>query len=315
MRVLIGPSSFGRGGSQPLDLLRERGYQVVINPHGRRLTADEVVGLGQGCVGIIAGLEPLTAEVLAQLPGLRCISRSGVGLDNVDLTAARARGIVVRNTPEAPTRAVAELTLGLIIALLRRFPLADRNLRAGVWQKETGSLLLGRTVGIVGLGRIGQMVAEMLVALGCTVCGTDPQPDREWLAQYPIELLELAELLRRSDVVSLHAAPPAGSKPLIAATELALMKKSAALLNLARACVVDEDALYDALAERDLAGAALDVFLEEPYHGRLAKLDNVILTPHIGSNTQETKLAMETQAVLNLLDTLGENGSRNFHRR
>jgi D-3-phosphoglycerate dehydrogenase len=200
---------------------------------------------------------------------------------------------------------VAELTLGLIIALLRRFPLADRNLRAGVWQKETGSLLLGRTVGIVGLGQIGRMVAEMLMVLGCIVCGADPHPDREWLAQHPIELLELAELLRRSDVVSLHAALPAGSKPIIAAPELALMKRSAVLLNLARSYAVDEEALYEALAEGRIEGAALDVFVEEPYHGRLAELDNVILTPHIGSNTQETKLAMETQAVLNLLEAIG----------
>lgn len=315
MKVLIGPSSFGRGGEQPLDLLRQHGCQVVMNPYGRRLTADEVVNLGQGCVGIIAGLEPLTAEVIAQLPGLRCISRSGVGLDNVDLDAAHAWGIVVRNTPDAPTRAVAELTLGLIIALLRRFPLADRNLRAGVWQKETGALLLGRTVGIVGLGRIGRMVAEMLAAFGCTVCGADPHPDREWLAQHQIELLELADLLRRSDVVSLHAALPAGSKPLIAATELALMKKSALLLNMARGPMIDEDALYEALTEESIAGAALDVFVEEPYSGRLTKLDNVILTPHIGSNTKETKLAMETQAVRNLLDALGEDGSCNFHKR
>lgn len=307
MKVLIGTSSFGRGGSQPLDLLHEYGYQVVMNPYGRRLTADEVVELGQGCVGIIAGVEPLTAEVFAQLPGLRCISRSGVGLDNVDLEASRARGIVVRNTPDAPTRAVAELTLGLIIALLRRFPLADRNLRADVWRKETGGLLLNRTVGIVGLGRIGRMLAEMLVALGCNVCGTDPQPDREWLARHPIELLTLTELLRGSDVVSLHAALPPGSAPLIAAPELAFMKRSAVLLNLARGYVVDEEALYEALAERRIAGAALDVFVEEPYRGRLTELDNVVLTPHIGSNTRETKLAMETQAVRNLLEALGGN--------
>jgi D-3-phosphoglycerate dehydrogenase len=305
MKVLIGPSSFGRGGSQPLDLLHEHGCQVIMNPYGRQLTADEVVDLGQGCVGIIAGLEPLTADVIARLPKLRCISRSGVGLDNVDLEAALARRIVVRNTPDAPTRAVAELTLGLIIALLRRFPLADRNLRTGIWRKETGSLLLDRAVGIVGLGRIGRMVAEMLMVLGCTVCGTDPHPDQEWLAQHPVELLELAELLRRSDVVSLHAALPAGSKPLIAAPELALMKGSAVLLNLARGYVVDEEALYEALAEGRIAGAALDVFVEEPYHGRLTELDNVILTPHIGSNTRETKLVMETQAVRNLLEALG----------
>jgi D-3-phosphoglycerate dehydrogenase len=305
MKVLIGSSSFGRGGSQPLDLLREHGCQVIMNPYGRQLTADEVVDLGQGCVGIVAGLEPLTADVIARLPKLRCISRSGVGLDNVDLEAALARGVVVRNTPDAPTRAVAELTLGLIIALLRRFPLADRNLRTGIWRKETGSLLLGRAVGIVGLGRIGRMVAEMLMVWGCTVCGTDPHPDQEWLVQHPVELLELAKLLRRSDVVSLHAALPAGSKPLIAAPELALMKGSAVLLNLARGCVVDEKALYEALAEGRIAGAALDVFVVEPYHGLLTELDNVILTPHIGSNTQETKLTMETQAVRNLLEVLG----------
>lgn len=304
MKILVTPSSFGECGSEPLDLLHQRGYEIVINPYGRRLTAEEVIQLGKDCVGIVAGVEPLTAEVLSQLPQLQCISRCGVGMDNVDLEAAKAYRIVVRNTPDGPTRAVAELTLGMALALARHIPLADRNIRQGRWQKEIGNLLLGKTVGIIGLGRIGRAVAKLFLGIGCKVCATDPLPDEEWLAQHPVTLISLEELLCQSDIVSLHLALGAHSKPVIGQAEISLMKTSALLLNLARGKAIDETALFGALQQKQIAGAALDSFVSEPYDGPLVKLDNVILTPHLGSYALEAKLQMEVKSVQNLLEVL-----------
>lgn len=307
MKVLIAPTSFGECGPEPVDLLRSHGFELVLNPFRRRLTAEEVVELGEGCVGIVAGVEPLTAEIMRQLPALRCISRCGVGLENVDLEAAGARGIAVRNTPDGPTRAVAELTIGLAIALLRRICAADRNMRKGAWKKEIGNLLLGKTVGIVGLGRIGRAVGELFLCIGCNVCATDPVPNSQWLSRHKVDVLPLEDLVVRSDIVSLHLALETAGQPILGKLEFAKMKRSAVLLNLARADAVDETALYGALREGRIAGAALDVFSSEPYSGPLLELENVIATPHLGSYAHEAKLRMEVLSARNLLEGLSEN--------
>lgn len=304
MRVLVSPTAFGQCGNQPLDLLDEAGIEAIMNPYHRRLSAQEVVELASSCEGIIAGVEPLNAYVLERLPQLRCISRVGVGLQNVDLQAAAARGVVVRNTPEGPTAAVAEFTIGLAFALLRRIPLADRNIRQGIWKKEMGSTLEGKQIGIIGLGRIGRLVAEKFLNLGCEVCAIDPAPDASWLKEHPIPILSLEDLLRESDIISLHLAHEPGDQPVIGEAEIGLMKDSAFLLNLARGGAVDERALYQALSIGRIAGAALDVFVDEPYHGRLAELDQVVLTPHLGSYAREGRLRMEVQAVRNLIEVL-----------
>lgn len=304
MKVLVSPTAFGQCGNEPLDLLDEAEIEAVMNPYHRRLSAQEVVELASGCQGIIAGVEPLDAYVLERLPHLRCISRVGVGLQNVDLQAAAACGVAVRNTPDGPTAAVAELTIGLAFALLRSIPLADRNIRNRIWKKEMGYLLQGKQVGIIGLGRIGRLVAEKFINLGCDVCATDPVPDANWVKDHPVSLLPLEDLLCRSDIVSLHLANEPGDRPVIGETEIEWMKGSAFLLNLARGGVVDEKALYQALSTERIAGAALDVFVDEPYYGRLAELDQVILTPHLGSYAREGRLRMEVQAVRNLLEVL-----------
>lgn len=302
--VLVSPSSFGTCGEQPLELLERYASQVTLNPYGRKLTQTEVLELAAGCVGIVAGVEPLHAEVLAELPALRCISRVGVGLQNIDLEAAQARGIAVRNTPEGPTLPVAELALGLALAVLRRIPQADRNLRAGRWKKEMGALLTGKTVGIVGIGRIGRAAAEMFLRVGCTVVAADPVPDRDWLEQQQVELLPLDDLLRRADIVALHLGVEAGAPPVIANREFGLMKHDAVLLNLARGEALDEQALYQSLQAGAIAGAGLDVFQSEPYDGPLTGLEQVVLTPHLGTYAREARLKMELDAVKNLIDAL-----------
>ena len=296
LKVFISTTSFAKHNSLPLKLLKDAGMDVQLNPYGRKLTPDECLRHYQDIDGLIAGTEALTADVLKSARNLKVISRCGVGMDNIDLEAAKRQGIPVFNTPDSPTLAVAELTVGLILALLRHIPGSERDIRAGKWHKRMGNLLRGKKVGIVGLGRIGQQVAELIVGLGALVVYCDPAVKNAGYTSLPLD-----KLLSQSDIVSLHLSGEARDKPLLGAKELRRMKKGSWLINCARGDMVDEDALYQALQAGQLAGAALDVLTEEPYNGPLAKLDNVILTPHIGSYAIEARVEMEIQAARNLI--------------
>lgn len=306
--VLVSPSSFGQVSKEPLTMLESNGFSITLNPYGRKLTADEVISHGADCIGIIAGVEPLTSEVLKRLPKLKCISRVGVGLENIDLEMASSLGIAVLRTLNGPTQAVAELTLGLAIALLRKIPMAHGNLRKGTWKKEMGSLLSGKIIGIVGLGRIGRRVAEIFLRLDCSVIANDPNPDSIWLGENEVTLVSLDDLLATSDIVTLHLDISPTNPPLLSYDQLDRMKNSAILLNLARGEAIDENALYEALSERKISGAGLDVYIDEPYEGKLTSLKNVVLTPHLGSYARESRLQMEIDAVRNLIGSL--KGSR-----
>jgi len=296
--VFIATTSFGKPDPTPLEMLKSAGLEVSLNPYGRKLSREEVVELAANSEGIIAGTEPLDAEVLKKLKVLKVISRCGAGMDNIDLGAAKRQGIQVFNTPDSPTIAVAELTVGLILALLRHIPRMDREIRVGKWQKRMGNLLRGKKVGIIGFGRIGQKVAELILGLGAQVAYYDPAVNEAGYTS-----MSLDELLSSSDIVSLHASGEGGA-PLLGHKELRSMKQGSWLINCARGGMVDEEALYQVLEEGWLAGAAVDVFAEEPYAGSLSKLDNVILTPHIGSYAIESRVKMEVQAVKNLIEGL-----------
>ncbi len=305
MKIAISTSSFAKFSDAPLQLLQERGLEPVFNPHGRALSEDEAIELLRGCVGLAAGTEPLTARVLEACPELCVISRCGVGMDNVDLEAAKARGIIVHNTPDAPTRAVAELTLGYALDLLRQISRMDREMRAGQWQKRMGNLLQGKVLGIVGFGRIGRAVAALFAALGCSVCFYDPavtQDCGEW------SCLSMDELLARADILSLHTARPRDGSLVLDAGRISRMKKRAWLINAARGGIIDEQALYEAVKSGALSGAALDVYGKEPYSGPLLELPEVICTPHIGSYAREARIAMEVETIANLLGGLEQAG-------
>lgn len=303
-KVIITPSSFGKCGDAPIQLLKDENYEIILNPFGRKMTPDEVIELGKDCVGIIAGVESLNSRVLKSLSSLRCISRVGVGIDNIDLKFAKERGIVIKNTPDGPTRAVAELTIGLIFDVLRKISYRDREIRKGNWNKEMGYLLKGKAVGIIGLGRIGKTVADILLLLGAKVSGTDINPDIDWCKKKKILLLNLEEILQESDIISIHVSYSSKNMPLIGKKEIEIMKREAILINLSRGEVIDEDAVYDALKNNRIAGAAFDVFDKEPYSGPLTKLDNVVLTSHVGSYAKESRLDMEIKSVRNLLNVL-----------
>lgn len=296
-RVLIGPSSFAQADAAPLRLLRESGLDVVPNPVGRKLTKDELFGLLPGAIGIIAGLEPLSRDVLTG-SDLKVISRCGAGVANVDLDAARELGIAVRNTPDAPTTAVAELAVGTLIALLRHIPHMDRQMHEGRWDRPMGRQIEGKTVAIIGAGRIGLKVASLLRPFGARVLAVDPALTRDVDG---VERTSLDRALADADVVSLHAS---GDAPILDARAFQRLKPGALVMNLARGTLVDEAALCRALDTGVVAGAYLDTFAQEPYTGPLAGYAQVLLTPHVGSLTAECRSRMELEAVENLLAVL-----------
>lgn len=302
-KVLISPSSFGKCGREPIDLLLASNFEIIENPYSRKLTESEVIELGLECVGIIAGVEPLTSKVLSALPKLRCISRVGVGMDNIDLEYADSVNIKVFNTPDGPSQSVAELTVGLVFALLRKIPQAHSNITSGIWKKEIGNLLQGKKIGIVGLGRIGKLTSRMFISLGNNVCAYDLYPDLDWAEKNNVEIVSLSRVCAESDIICIHVPGNKDKSPVVSQEELSLMKSSAFIINVSRGGVVDEVALYDALKLNRIAGAALDVFQTEPYEGPLIQLDNIILTPHLGSYALEGKLKMEVDAVINFLNT------------
>jgi D-3-phosphoglycerate dehydrogenase len=299
MKIAVTTSGFARYSDEPLQLLRRHGVSPVLNETGRTLTEDEAIDILQGCIGVAAGTEKLSRRVLDACSDLRVISRCGVGMDGVDLAAAREKGIAVRNTPDAPTGAVAELTLAYALDLLRGVTRMDRELRAGTWKKRMGFLLEGKRVGIVGFGRIGRATAKLFAAFGAQLAFADPVADADIHPK-----MELDALCAWAQILSLHCPMPQDGKPLMGAQRLELMPPGSWLINAARGGLVDEEALFGLLQSGRLAGAALDVFGREPYAGPLAGLDNVVLTPHIGSYAQESRIRQETDTVKNLLEEL-----------
>jgi D-3-phosphoglycerate dehydrogenase len=298
-KVAITLTSFGEHDSTCLDILCNKGFEVASNSLRRKLDKKETLDLCTGCAGIIAGTEKYDREILGKLSGVKVISRCGAGMDNVDLEAAKKLGIKIYSTPDIPTTAVAELTIGLMLALLRHISVMDREMHSGVWNKRMGSLLSGKKIGIVGFGRIGQKVAESLKTMGGLVFYTDPVVNEKKRGMF--RRMAFKQLLKESDIISLHLSYSEENYKLLGREEFSLMKQGALLINCSRGNIVDEEALYASLKEGKLEGAALDVFEEEPYHGRLKELDNVILTPHVGTYAREARIKMETEAVKNLL--------------
>lgn len=299
-RVAVTTSSFAAFSQEPLRLLAGAGYAPVLNPHGRKLTEDEAIEILSGCVGVVAGTEPLTRRVLTSLPGLKAVARCGTGMDNVDQEAARELGLAVTNTPDGPTLAVVELTLGLALDLMREVSRMDRDLRSGVWKKRMGRTLQGKRLGVVGFGRIGRAVARAFASLGVETAYFDPFVDEPGTPR-----MSLDDLLAWADILTLHCSKPKEGGHLLGERELGLLRPGSWLINCARGGLVDEAALHAALSGGRLAGAAVDVFEAEPYVGPLRDLGNVILTPHVGSYAMESRITMEVDAVRNLLRSLG----------
>jgi len=301
MKIAISTSSFASIDSTPLDLLENKGLEVVSNPFGRKLTEDEIINHLQGRDGLLAGLEPLNSNVFQNCPELKAIARVGIGMDNVDLDAAKIAGIKVSNTPDSPTHAVAEMTLAAALNLSRNILSANAALHQKKWTKTIGMGLKNTNVLFIGYGRIGRRTAELFRALGSHIIVYDPALSQDDL-HLGEELMELKDGLNSADIITLHAG---GTLPILTASEFEMMKDNVIILNSARGSLIDEDALIKALASGKVASAWLDVFPEEPYIGKLTEYCQVLLTPHISTYTVQCRRDMEIAAANNLLCDLG----------
>jgi D-3-phosphoglycerate dehydrogenase len=261
---------------------------------------------------IVRSATRITRESLQYAQRLQVIGRAGVGVDNIDVAAATERGVAVLNAPSGNTISAAELTCALILACVRRIPQADRSMKSGEWDRKsfTGTELYGKTLGLVGAGRIGGEVARRARAFGMRVCAYDPYLTPERAQALDLELLPLDEVIERADVISLHVPLTEHTSGLIGAERLARMKKGAIIVNAARGGVIDEHALAEALQSGHLGGAALDVYAEEPLPADhpLRNLPNVVLTPHLGASTEEAQqnVALEIAEAVRAALTEGD---------
>lgn len=303
-KVLIATFPFGTTGRKPLELLEDTGWELIPNPKNRRLKSGEVTEYLRDVDAVIAGTEPYTAETLKYANKLKLISRVGIGLDSVDLEYCKNNGIRVTYTPEAPSQGVAELTVSLLISLLRHVHASDTSVREGAWNRHMGRLVSEATIGILGFGRIGNLVTQLLQPFNTTILANDIDPGVHGRDVPGVEWVDLETLLLQSDVLSLHIPMNSQNYHFIGREQIALMKTGAFVINTARGGVLDEEALTDALLQGHLGGAALDVFEQEPYSGPLTKMDNVLLTAHIGASARQTRYLMELGAAENCISVL-----------
>lgn len=288
VRVLIASRSFGPHCPEALERLRAAGCELLANPWGRAPTEAELLAAIGDTDVLISGTEPVTAQVIAAAPRLRLIAKHGVGYENIDLRAANARGIPVALAGGAITDSVADMTMGLLLALARQIPAGDRGVRAGEWPRMVGMELCGKTLGIVGLGQIGKAVCRRARAFGMAVVAHERFPDEAFARSWGVAYLPLHELLERADVVTLHAPAEATTHHMIDRQALSRMRPTALLINTARGELVDEQALAEALRTGRLAGAAADVFAAEPPLGSpLLACPNFIAMPHSAGQTHD----------------------------
>jgi D-3-phosphoglycerate dehydrogenase / 2-oxoglutarate reductase len=304
-RILVTPRSLTAEGHPALDALVRAGYEVVFSAAGRQPTEEELLALLPGCVGYLAGVEKVTARVLHAAADLRVISRNGAGIDNIDLDAARRRGIHVCRAEGANSESVAQLAVGLLLSLARSIPFSNQAIKAGGWQRRQGVELHGKTLGVIGCGKIGRRTAEMALALGMAVRAYDPVADESFRPSAQFRFDSFENVLTGADAISLHCPPQADGKPLIDAGALNRMRQGMLLVNTARYDLLDAEAVLAALNSGRLGGVALDVFDREPPVGNpLVGHERVIVTPHIGGYTRESTEQATSQAVKNLLEQL-----------
>jgi D-3-phosphoglycerate dehydrogenase len=306
IRIGITATSLTPGNPVPaLDELKVWGAELKYNGGGKPLRDRELSDFLSDCDGCIAGLDFYTREVIESLERCRVISRYGVGVDRVDLAAARFKGIRVCNTPGANAQAVADLTFALLLAVCRRIPFLDRKTREGQWTRSTGVELYGKTLGILGLGAVGKGVARRAAGFSMPVFAYDPYPDERYALSNGIAMVEFDELIKGADFISLHLPLDDKTRYIINAETMNRMKEGAVIINTARGGLIDEQAAYDFIKSGRLGGLGLDAYDEEPLRDSpLFELDNVVFTPHTGAHTREASMNMAAMAAHNLMDLL-----------
>jgi len=302
-KIAITPRSLSRNGHPALEKLRTQGYDIFFPTPGQMPEPSQVKKFLPQCVGILAGIEPISSEVLALCPDLKVISRNGVGIDNIDMAAAQKSGVAVEIARGANSRGVAELAAALMLCGIRHVSWSDNRLKNGGWERKKGIEIMGRTLGVIGCGQIGRYLVEIAAGMGMKTMAYDPFPDTSFQGGPDFYYASLDDLIQNADVISLHCPP--GEKPVIDAETIAAMKDGVYLINTARASLIDEDAVLNSLESGKLRGLATDVYdTEPPVMSPLLCHENVILTPHTGGFTQESVTRATEGAVENLLKIL-----------
>ena len=297
-KALITTFPFAEKNKFPLELLESAGIDYLINPLKKKLTEDELADLVADYDVLIAGTEPITKKVMNQARNLKLISRVGIGLDSVDLLEARHRGIEVSYTPDAPAPAVAELTVALMLSLLRSVQLSNIQMHRGEWTRHFGRRLAEVTIGIIGAGRIGSRVLRRIKGFGTPrILLNDVSPSKELDREFKVEWVPKETIYAEADLISLHLPLTNKTRGLIGAQELLQMKSDALIVNTSRGGIIDEHDLYEVMMNGHLSGAAVDVFDQEPYFGPLKDIDRCILTAHMGSMSEDCRARMEIEAT------------------
>ena len=304
MKVLISTSSFCEFSSSPMELLSKKKWDLILNPHGRKMKYQEIIDLAKDVNYIIAGTETYDKRLLNELTNLKIISRVGVGLDNIDIDFANRKGVLVLNTPLSPSLAVAEFTISLMLNSLKKLNESSLDTKRGLWNKKSGFLLSKKTIGIVGGGNIGKKVIKLMANFKNNFLVFDEYEDKELKNKKNISYVPLEDVFSKSDVISLHLSLSKKTKNLVNKKLLNLMKKDALLVNTSRGEIINEVDLYNFLKKNKNTQASLDVFKNEPYQGQLLELPNVFITPHISAYAKETRVEMEIEAVKNLIKSV-----------
>lgn len=305
VKVLVTPRSFGKHSDEAKDLLEAKGIEVVINPYGRILTEDEMKKEIADVDGIIVGVDPLNADVLSHAKNLKAISKYGVGTDNIDLNYCKEHNIEVSITRNANSDSVADFAFTLMLSVARRVVEVDRACRQLDWGKKTSIEMFRKTLGVAGTGAIGKGVIRRAKGFEMDILAYDLFKDEEFAKEYGVKYVELDELIQKSDFISLHLPATEETHDLIGPREFGMMKDTAVLVNTARGELVDEDALFDALKNKKIWGAGLDVFKKEPPENKeLLELDNLIIGAHSGASTFEAVNNMSRMAAENILKNL-----------
>ena len=303
--VLITTRSFGKEVREPLERLQREGCRILEWREGGGLPESDLLAKLAEADAWIVAFHPIGPALLDQAPRLRIIAKHGVGVDNIHIAAATERGIVVTTAPSANDQAVADLAMALLLALLRRIPEASGSVKAGRWERFLGAGFAGKTMGILGLGRIGQNVARRAAGFGVELIGADPVWPEEAAREIGIRRVGIRDLLAESDIITLHAPLTPETEGLIGEREITLMKSGVWIVNTSRGKVVNEKAMYEALVSGKVAGYATDVFETEPPAGSpLLSLPNVIGTPHMGTHTRESIRCMGDRVVDAVLGVL-----------
>lgn len=303
--VVVTPRSLSAGGHPLLDKIRDAGYGLLFPSPGAQPTEAQLLEVLPRATGYLAGVERIGESVLSKAARLKVISRNGTGVDNIDLAAAAARGIEIKRAEGANARGVAELAFGHLLAALRSIPASDAGLKAGGWTRVKGRELAGRTLGLLGCGKIGRLVAGFALAFDMEVLAYDPYPAAGYRPSPRFRYADFGEILEGSDFLSLHCPPRPDGKPLLGGPEFASMRRGVVVVNTARQGLVDEVALKAALEDGRVAAYTLDAFDREPPEDRsLIQNPKVIVTPHVGGFTEESVDRATSVAVDNLLEAL-----------